>query len=272
MKKIIALIILTFGILNASNHKNIDVSYDVSYGIFGKLGIAKASINFNENTYFIKVNAKATGMAKFLSNGKEEIYTSTGTIEGNTFIPKTYTKFSKNNSKKVKKIYTFDYENNNVTVEKIRNKLTTVTKNHTFGGKIESTTQTKWVEERSNDKLKYFAPNDLLSLFFNIKQAIPNFNKGNNYRLKAVGANKNNGYINIIIPNGKKYKTLEEDLGIKSSEKFIAQINQKIFSSKKGELYISLNKHGICDKAVLKDVVMFGDIVGKMTNFKIKDI
>jgi len=271
MIKILTLILFVFSFLNADNHKKIEASYDVSYGIFGKLGVANAAIDVQGNAYKIKVTAKATGFAKILSNGKEETYTSTGIINGDTFIPKTYTKFSKTNHKNSKKQYTFDYKNNKVIVEKTFNELVTDT-NEFDDTEYLSSQKERWVSKSSTKDLDYFASNDLLSLFFNIKQAIPNFNKGNNYALKAVGANKDNGLINIVIPSGNQYASLEKDLNTNSSEKFIAQINQKIFSSNKGELLISLNEHGVCDKAVLKDVVMFGDVIGKMTKFRIKDI
>ena len=268
MIKFLALIIFTFSFLNANTHKKMEASYDVSYGIFGRLGIATASIEIQNNKYMIKMMASATGMAKFLSNGKKEIYTSSGLVQGNTFIPQTYTKISKNNKKDIRKIYTFDHINNKISVQRTSNRLTNTVKKGLLGEKEEK----KWIKKSSVKDLKYFASNDLLSLFFNIKHIIPNLDKGNTYKLKAVGANKNNGLINIIIPSGNEYKSLEKDLNIKSSEKFIVQINQKIFSSKKGELFISLNKFGICNKAVLKDVVMFGDIVGIMTAFKMKEL
>ena len=105
MIKIFTLLIFIISLVNANNHKQIEASYDVSYGILGKLGIAKASIDIDHDTYTIKVIAKATGMAKFFSNGKVETYTSTGLVKDNTFIPKTYTKTSKTNNKNLKKQY-----------------------------------------------------------------------------------------------------------------------------------------------------------------------
>ena len=48
-------------------------------------------------------------------------------------------------------------------------------------------------------------------------------------------------------------------------------INQKIFSSKRGELYINLDDDGICTSAVLKDVIFFGDIRGKLVEKKVKE-
>jgi hypothetical protein len=40
-------------------------------------------------------------------------------------------------------------------------------------------------------------------------------------------------------------------------------IHQKIFASNRGELMLAIGKDGIVEKAVLKDLVMFGDLVAK---------
>jgi len=262
--------------LQANNHKTIEASYDVSYGLFGKLGIANTKVKIEDNNYSIKIIAKATGLAKVLSNGKEEIYTSTGTIKNGTFIPQTFTKQTNSNSKKRTKIYTFNYKTNKVLMEKTTNRLITINDDplaeYNSDSGLTNELETKWVKEQSKETLDYFASNDLLSLFFNIKHFIPNFNQGDNFSLNAIGASKDKGKIDIVIPSGEKYKDLENSLDINDSKKFIAYINQRIFSSKRGELFISLNDYGICNKAVLKDVLLFGDIVGEMTDFTVKEI
>jgi hypothetical protein len=40
-------------------------------------------------------------------------------------------------------------------------------------------------------------------------------------------------------------------------------LNDRIFSSAQGELLISLGTDGLSEKAILEDVLLFGDIVGK---------
>lgn len=259
MKKIILLITFLTIFLNA---KTIEATYKISYGIFGELGIAKTTLEFlPNNNYKIKVHAFATGIAKLLSSEKEEFYESQGFIKDNLFIPNKYIEISNNSYKKREKVYTFDYEKNQIFLEKSEKKL--VTKHDENFQIIES-----WKENNSSELSKFFTPNDLLSLFFNIAQVVPSFDKGNNYSLIAIGANKNDGKLDIIIPKDDRYMELENSLNTKN-KKFIVSINQKIFSSSNGELFISLNDEGFCDKAVLKDVLIFGDIVGEMINFKI---
>jgi len=40
-------------------------------------------------------------------------------------------------------------------------------------------------------------------------------------------------------------------------------LNDRIFASAQGELLINLGRDGLCDKAILEDVLFFGDVVGK---------
>ena len=243
--------------------KTVDATYKISYGIFGELGLAKTTLHIlPNNTYKIKVHAYATGIAKILSSEKEEFYESEGIIKDNHLIPSKFVKISKNNYKYREKIYTFDYDKKTVHLNKYEKKMHTT--HDTNLEPIQS-----WKESRSTQENKFFAPNDLLSLFFNIKQIIPSFEQGKAYTLKAIGANKTNGNLDIIIPEGERYQDLQEALKTQNI-KFIAAIHQKIFSSEKGELFISLNESGFCNKAVLKDVLIFGDITGEMIDFNIQ--
>ena len=45
---------------------------------------------------------------------------------------------------------------------------------------------------------------------------------------------------------------------------YVVFINQPIFSSSRGELHLSLNERGYADRAVLKDVLLFGDIRARL--------
>ena len=85
-----------------------------------------------------------------------------------------------------------------------------------------------------------------------------------------MGANKKDGHVNIYTPKGKEAKKIRRLLEAKGHV-LVVIINQKIFSSKKGELYIDIDKDGLCTTAVLKDVIFFGDITGRMVEKNIKE-
>lgn len=258
--KFILFLLLIYSLLPA---KNINAQYKISYGIFSNLGLADASFEINKDTYYIKIHAYTTGFAKFISNSKEETFQSYGKLINHKLIPEKFIKTIKSNNLYKIKTYTFDYKKQ-------------IIKEHIFIDKIvqeydeEFKLHDKRIIKTQNKNLNYFVKNDILSIFFNLKSLISNFDTSKEHKLLALGGNKKRkGEIIIEIPKGKNKVLLNESLNINSKIKFIAYINQKIFSSKEGKLYISLNKDFICNKAVLSDVLFFGDIVGKLKSYKV---
>lgn len=262
MKKLI----LTILILNSflfSSVKEINASYEITYGSFLNLGVANASLKiFNKKEYEISIEAKATGLAKFLSNGRVEVYKSKGILENGIFVPTLYSKEKKDNLKAQVTTYSFNSRNKEISINEVR-----YGKNITFNTQLEP----QYVDFKTtkNFTLDYFAKNDLLSLFFNFKNLYATLEKDKIETLHAVGANKTDGSISIMIPTNQK--DLDEYLKTNSKIKFTASINQNIFESEKGELLISINDKGFCDYAVLKDVLFFGDIVGVMKKIKFEE-
>ncbi len=246
MKKIIIILIFVSSILNA---KSIIATYKISFGIFGRIGVATALFETKKDrTYHIYIKAVATGLAKLLTGGRVESYESSGEIVDGLLVPEIYEGETKTNSKDRRKVYIFDHKNQKIKILKFT---------------IRGNKKTK-----SEEILKYYAKNDILSLFFNIKHYQNNFKFKGKKILYAAGANKKDGKVNLIAPTGIKLKKLKEDIGKKIGHFLIVFINQKIFTSKRGELFIDLNDNGICTKAVLKDVILFGDIRGELTKLK----
>ena len=69
--------------------------------------------------------------------------------------------------------------------------------------------------------------------------------------------------MEVIIPGRDERADYEKDLGKGAAWYLTAIIHQKIFSSSKGELILSIDEAGITQKAMLKDVMMFGDILAE---------
>lgn len=265
MKNLILILLCIFTVFTSSAFsKLIEAKYDITYGSFLNLGLATSTLEVKKDTYKIKMLAKTTGMAKFLTNSRIEIYESHGKIIDDIFIPHTFIKIKQDNNKKRVRTYTFDYKNKKILLNDKKS-----AKKTKYNQKLEK--ETILVNSEKNSSLNYFANNDILSLFFNLKNRIKTYKDGQEYTLKAVGANKTKGLINILMPSKEDFERLNRALKTKDKSKFTVFINQKIFQSQKGELLISLNKEGFCSCAVLKDVLFFGDIVGKMVAFKIKD-
>ncbi len=243
MKKWILLALLVFGLWA----KTIEAEYKVSYGIFGQVAKSKAMLETNESNYTIHILAKATGMAKILSNGRVEEYRSKGRVVQGLLRPSLFEKIRKNVVKVDKKRFLFDYEKKRITIQR------------------EIYKQGKLIQ-KSEELLPYFASEDILTLYFNIKHYLkPDKHR---YRFRAVGGERHTGRIEVIVPEKKRLRELKELLG-RADRYLVVILHQKIFASRNGELYIALDRDGITKKAMLKDVIMFGDIVGKLIKKRI---
>lgn len=244
-------IILIFLLVVSAFGTDISAKYKVSFGIFGEIGIAKTSLHVDKNNrYKVLIHANTTGMAKFLSGEREEWHISVGRVdEYGVLIPDYYEKIVQRYSnydgkvvlKKDIRKYIFSHNTKKLRVQK------TIYK----GDK-------KYFSEKEGD---YYAPNDLLSLFFNFKNMLPSLEVKKPSKFYAVGANKTDGRIDVepLENPAKVRKEFDWDDG----HTMKVTINQKIFSSQKGELLLNLGNDGLCKQAVLKDVLLFGDIRGK---------
>lgn len=217
--------------------KVLSATYEVSYGIFDTMGVADARLEIRDDqTYTIRIEARTTGLAKTLSNNRVEIYESHGTVQNGRLIPQKYAKTRRTDSKKLIKIYTFDHANKTVWRETIEK------------------------DEWDRVKNDYYATEDILSLFFNFKHYTQS---RQDCSIAAIGGNKKDGRIDIAFPDKEELRIMKLQLEMEGGEFFKVILNDRIFASERGELLINLGSDGLCDKAILEDVLFFGDIVGK---------
>jgi hypothetical protein len=233
-------LILTAGV----EAKVLDVSYKVSFGLFGKLGTSKAHLETKGNQYTISIHGEASGLAKTLSGNRKEHHTSKGFIRNGIYYSKRYRVEIEREDKRKIKIYKFDYS---------KRKVTKIKKYYKKG---------KLVSKKS-ETLDFFSTNDLLTLYFNVGKLIKDKTKAGLYKFNAVGAEGQKGEVELYIPNTKQLPKYEKTLGKGSFWYFTAIIHQDIFSSDRGELMIAVGEDGITQKAVLKDLILFGDLVAE---------
>lgn len=238
MNKILWLLLL---LAQMASGKILKATYEVSFGIFQTMGTAHTQLEIRDDqSYTIHVDAKTTGIAKLLSNNRVEVYESQGIVRNGRLIPDTFVKIRQTNSNKMVKTYTFDHPNKVVWTERTESK------------RGESNT-----EKERND---YYAEEDFLSLFFNLKS----YSQGQqNYTFHAIGGNKKDGRIDAIFPKKEALAQIKKDLEMEEGSFLKVILNDRIFASANGELLINLDSEGLCEKAVLADVLLFGDIVGK---------
>ncbi len=240
MKNIFLVLTLLLGV--TLNAETIKADYKVEFGIIGEIGIANAVLTRDENSYEIDVQLKATGLAKTLSGGRTEHHISKGHIENGLMVSDLYQVIKSHGSKTSNKVYTIDHKNKTVT------KKYKSWKN----GKVKS---------ESTEKLKFYSKDDLLTLYFNLNKKIDRTKENKHYTFLAVGAEKQDGKAEIYIPKKSEYSEYKKMLG-ENNNSWYAQaiIHQNIFSSDKGELMLRIGDDGVTQKAVLKDLIFFGDV------------
>jgi hypothetical protein len=248
-KLILSLTILIFSTkLFSFDFKTIEAKYDVTFGIIGRVGSVDCKIDLKAKGYKIEVVAKKRGIVKLFTKDSIESYESVGEVRDGRLIPLKFTKLKKWSDNNLREIYIFDYEN-----RKILKRTTLVD-----GGKV----------DEKVEFLSYFSDNDILTLFFNLKNIIGKEFDTKKIDIKAVGASKKDGVVTIETLKGQKKREVKKLLGV-DNHLLSVTLHRKIFSSKKGEFYIDIGKNDICDRAVLKDVLLYGDIVGKLKNLKV---
>lgn len=245
MKKFLMVLSLLLSFSSMLQAETITAKYKVEFGIIGEIGIAKATLVRDTKNYQIDVALKATGIAKILSGNRQEHHISKGHIEKGMMVSDMYQIIKSHGSKKSNKIY------------RINHQTKTVSKEHK-----------RWKNDKmtmdENNTIDFYSKDDLLTLYFNLDKKIVNKVKSHNYTFKAVGAEKQGGSVDVIIPKKRELDDFKELLGGEKDSWYArAIIHQDIFSSNKGELLLRIDKNGITQKAVLKDVIFFGDIRAK---------
>jgi hypothetical protein len=107
------------------------------------------------------------------------------------------------------------------------------------------------------EKLKFYAKDDLLTLYFNMDKAIKE--KGKTYIMKAIGLEKQKGIVKVTVPSDAKVASYKKDLGQSADWYAKALIVQKNFRKKKGDILLSVDNDKFIKKAVIKDILMYGD-------------
>ena len=245
IKKMFRVFAFIFLVSMWGNAEIIKADYDVSYGIFGKIGVSKAVLKKEKKRYSIDIRLYATGLAKILSGDRRERHISKGHIDKDgLMISDLYQVIKSHGKTTVNKTYRVDHKNKKVA-------------------KVYKKYKNNKLVKTEHSTLDFYAKDDLLTLYFNLGSAVKDKTKPAKYVFKAVGAERQQGKVTLIIPVFYKLKDYKETLGKGASWYATAIIHQKIFSSKEGRLMLAVGEDGITNKAVLKDVIFFGDIVAK---------
>lgn len=215
-----------------------EIDYKATFGIFGTVGTIKNKVLKENKIYQIETTVRLAGLAKMIMGGQVEHYLSKGHMENGLMVSDYYRmEQTKKHQKKLKE-YTINHEKHYVTKRYRKWKK----------GKL-----LKDIQQR----LKFYAKDDLLTLYFNMDTALNK--KGEKYIFKAVGLEKQEGLVHITVPNAKEEAPYKKDLGVTADWYAKALIHQKNFRRKKGDILLSVDSDGFIKKAVIKDILMYGD-------------
>ena len=230
---------------SVASAKVTQLNYVGTFGIFGTVGGIKNTLTQNKKTYKIETTVIVKGLAKVLMRNPTEHYVSKGHMENGLMVSDSYKMISSKKDKKVSKEYHINHKDKYVTK------------------RYRKWRKGKLVEDRT-EKLKFYAKDDLLTLYFNLGAAVKK--KGKKYLFHAVGLEKQDGRVEITVPSDEELAPYVKDLGLGVMLYAKALIHQKNFRKKKGDILLAVAKDGFIHKSVIKDILFYGD--AKLTRIK----
>jgi hypothetical protein len=223
--------------------KTIEADYSVEFGIIGNVGEVHATLNSDERYYMIDANVSALGIAKTVTNNLKERHISKGHIEKGFLVTDMYQMIKSYGEYTSTTIYRVDHKKKRVTRQYKKWKYD------------------KLITDRKA-KLNYYGKDDMMTLFLNLHKHIKEKKKPVKYLFKAVGADRKNGRVDVIMPSQNALKKIKGLVGKgKVGEWFTTVImHRQLYQSSQGELDVRIGKEGLVEKAVLKDLIFFGDV------------
>jgi hypothetical protein len=227
-------------ILFFSHAKEMTLTYKGTFGVFGTVGVIDNRLKQQDTHYEIKTTVTLAGLAKMLLSGQKEEYLSQGHMENELMIPDYYRMSSWKKGKKTLKEYWIDHQKQQVKKRFRRWKKGKLVKDQT-------------------QLLPFYAKDDLLTLYFNMNTHIKQHRGRRSFKLKAVGLEKQKGIVRITVASPVEEPVYRKDLGKSADWYAKALIVQKNFRKKKGDILLSVGEDGFIQKAVIKDILLYGD-------------
>lgn len=257
MKKVVLILIFVTNFIYASSTS---AQYDVDFSVAGT--IAKASLTkvLEGDDYVITLEAHAIGIAAEMTNDRSDTYISQGSVVGPEFIPDVLVIKRKTNDKEKYTIFKFDHKNK--LVQKESSEIKQV-RSQSIDVRHMSIIQIEKEEFSFSSEIDdIYARNDIVSLFFNSRYYIGPMVVGESKTLHAVGIKTNEGELMINLPSKEAVIDNIDKTGASKNDLFGIAMNKDYFENGKGEMVVRLDPDGFPSKAVMNDVILFGDVVG----------
>lgn len=223
--------------------KKIEADYSVEFGIVGEVGKVHAVLTSDDRYYMIDATVSALGIAKAITDDLKERHISKGHISKGLLVTDMYQMIKSYGTYTSTTIYRVDHRKKRLTRQHKRWKYD------------------KLIIDRKQ-RLDYYSKDDMMTLFLNLPKHIKDKKTPKEYRYKAVGADRKNGRVDVTIPSQKSLKKIKHLVGegVKGDWHSTVVMYRKLYQSKKGELDVRIGQEGLVEKAVLKDLIFFGDV------------
>jgi len=215
------------------------IDYDAKFGLFGTVGRLHTTLNKRTKRYELETTVRLSGIAKALLKNHRERHISKGHYEKGLMVSDLYQIIQHYSDTVTSKEYRIDHKRKHV----IR--------------RYRKWKHGKLVKEQTKT-LNFYAKDDLLTLYFNLGKAIQK--RGKTYHFKAVGLEKQKGQVRVRVPSASERSTYTKLLGRGAKLYAKALIYQKNFKHKKGDIFLSIAADGYVQKAVMKDILLYGDV------------
>jgi len=226
------------------NARNIEADYSVKFGIFGEVARVHTTLTADHKYYIINARVVSVGnIAKAVTNNLKERHISKGHIERGLLVTDMYQMIKSYGEYTSTTIYSVDHRKKRVTRQ-----------------------YRQWKHGVETEDIKvtlgYYSKDDMLTLFLNLPKHIKEKYKSRHYTFKTVGADRRNGRVDMTIPTQNALQKMGTLIGeVKEGDWYSTVVmHRKLYHSKKGELEVKIGKEGMVDKAVLKDLIFFGDV------------
>lgn len=223
--------------------KHIEVDYSVEFGMFGQVGKVHATLTSDQKYYMLDANVSALGIAKAVTDDLKERHISKGHVVNGLLVADMYQMIKSYGKYTSTTIYKVNHQTKRLTRQYKQWKYDTMIVNDT-------------------ETLDYYSKDDMMTLFLNLSKHIKEKYRVKKYRFKAIGADRKNGRVDVTIPSQKTLKKMKGIVGKFKQGDWYSRVvmHRKLYKSKKGELEVKIGKEGLVDKAVLKDLIFFGDV------------
>ena len=225
------------------------VDYRIEFGIVGEVGRVHTEYTSTAKSYMIDTHVKAVGtLAKTVTRNLKEEHICKGIIRKGKRIATSYEMKKTFGEYKTNTLYMVNHKTKKLTKE-----FSEWTKNE--HGKYKLSYHYK-------DRLGYVSDDDMVTLFLNLSYKIKDKFTPKHYTFRAIGADIKRGIVDINIPTKKEAKQMQKLLGKPNRGEWLMNfvMHRKLYGSKKGELMVRMGKDSTIEKAVLKDLLFFGDV------------